>query len=183
MGSETVNSISSKYADLLPPFVLFTMQIVSKTNIWRRKKKKKKDSLFRAWRRLTLCLMCVCCVVLCCADRCQWQSDASQWAHVGDYVRNWTEQSTVNRFFCHRTNGVDTFDFLVFCNRTKQKPEKDHTLALRTAKQKQIFLRAERLHGLSVQTPGALRLLANVHWAPIFLQHVQLFVLLHELSI
>lgn len=181
MGSETVNSISSLYADLLPapPFVLFTTQIFPKASIWSRKKK---DSLFRAWRRLTLCVMCVW-VVLCCADRCQWQSDASQWAHVGDYVRNWTEQSTLNRFFCHRTNGVDTFDFLVFCNRTKQKPEKDHTLALRTAKQKQIFLRAERLHGLSVQTPGALRWLANVHWAPIFLQHVQLFVLLHELSI
>lgn len=46
---------------------------------------------------------------LCCTDSCQWRSDVSHWAHVRDYVRNWTEHSIMSRFLARLTNSVNVF--------------------------------------------------------------------------
>lgn len=64
----------------------------------------KKESMWTSWREETHSLPCArvsecvfVCVGPCCVDSCQWQSDASQRAHVRDYVRNWTGHSVMGR--------------------------------------------------------------------------------------
>lgn len=60
-----------------------------------------RESMWSGWGKrntaLSVCnVVLVCAFQPCCTDSCQWQSDASQWAHVTYYVR-WTGHDIMSR--------------------------------------------------------------------------------------
>lgn len=88
----------------------------------------------------------------CCVDSCQWQSDASQWAHVRDYVRNWTEHSIMNRFFYHETNGVNASSFynILQQNQTQACKGSHACFSGQLNKKQSIYTASNLLHELPI---------------------------------